>query len=110
MSDTVLIVLIVAVAVVVVLYVFRSRLSRFSIRANQAGLDAELQTRDSSSAGGSAGGSSGKSACVNISRNLQAGKGNVIEVGRSNANVSDNKQLGEENVIRAQTEEPKKKK
>ena len=109
MSDTVLVVLIITVAVVIVLYVFRNQLSRFFIKANQEGIEAELQTRDSSSAGGGAGGSTGKSAGVNISRNVQAGKGNVIEVGRSNANVSENKQLGEENVIRARTEEPKKK-
>ena len=102
MSDTVLIVLIVAVVVAVVLFMFRQQLKRFLFKANKDGIEATLETRDASRRSAGPRG-------VSISRNVQAGKGNVIDVGRSDANVSENLQQGEDNVIRARPEPPKKK-
>lgn len=90
MSDPVLIVLIIAIAVVLVLVIFRRQLSSFFLKANKEGLEARLETRETSSTG---------RADVTISRNKQIGRGNVIEVGRGNVGVEDNTQLGEDQQI-----------
>jgi len=99
MSDTVWIVLIVAIVILIVLYLFRSRLSRFVVKASKGGIEADLQTRDSSQASEVAGSASDKQASVNISGNRQIGRRNVIEVGRGNINIAGNTQLGEDQKI-----------
>ena len=89
MSDTVLIVLVVAVAVVIVLWMFRSSLSRFKLRAREDGFEAELQTREEGTAVQKDG--------VSVSRNKLFGK-NKIDVKGQDASVDDNLAVGE-NVI-----------
>jgi hypothetical protein len=99
MSDTVLTVLIVAVAVVVILFMFRRQLSAFIFRANKEGVEAHLETRDTT-AQDQTSGSAGRTHSVNISDNRQIGRDQEISVGRADTNVSDNLQLGEEQKIR----------
>ena len=101
MSDTVLIVLI--IAIVVVLYMFRRQLKSFFIKADKSGIKAKLETRESDT-------TVGRGADVNISGSRQIGKGNVIEVGRSNVNVEDTTQLGQDQKIVAKSDNSSSKK
>ena len=101
MSDTVLVVLIIAITVIVVLILFRKQLSRFFIRANKEGVEAELQTHEQEKP-------AGEKAGVSISGNKQIGRDNVIDVGRDNVEVEDNLQLGEGQQIKVRPEKSKK--
>lgn len=107
MSDTVLIVLIIAVAVIVVLWMFRSSLSRFFIKANKEGMEAELQTHDNHE---QTEGIPGERPDVNVESNWQVGRGNKIYVSSKEADVSDNRQLGEDQGITVKDEKQRKKK
>lgn len=98
MSDTVLIVLIVAVTIVVVLWIFRKQISRFFIKAGKDGVEADLTTRETPEPGATP--AAGQSSTI-ISGNKQIGKKNKIEVGRSDAAIKDNLQLGEGQEIKA---------
>jgi hypothetical protein len=103
MSETTWIVLIVTAAVIVVLWMFRGTLSRFFLRANRDGVEAELQTRESEGTPSAPSPAPG----VNISGNRQLGKDNEIAVGRDNVNVSDNLQAGEEQSIDVKADKKK---
>ena len=107
MSDTVLTVLIVAIAIIVVLFMFRERLRNFIFKANKDGVEANLETNQQDKTLGN----QGRQPSVNISGNRQIGKGNRIDVGRSNVNVEKNLQKGddEEIVVRPQKSGGKKK-
>ena len=87
MSDTVLITLIVAATVIILLFMFRRQLSRFGIKANKEGIEAELETRDPSAMPDRQDG-------VIISGAKQFGKEQVIDVGRENVTVEDTRQVG----------------
>jgi hypothetical protein len=96
MNDTVWIVLIVALAVVVVLFIFRSSLSSFFLKANKEGLEAKLQTHEpADNQANPAPSSSG----VTISGNRQLGDRNKIVVERDQVNVRDNVQTGRRQEI-----------
>lgn len=112
MSDQVLTVLIVTVAVLVVLYLFRRQLRRFVFKVNEGGIHAELETHDPTRAsdGPRQPAMPSKGGSVNIIRNRQIGKGNVIEVGRDNVNVDDNTQLGQDQKIVARPDKAPEKK
>ncbi|MCA9965078.1 MAG: hypothetical protein KC423_12565 [Anaerolineales bacterium] len=112
MSDTVLIVLIIVVAIIIVLWLFRSSLSRFFIKANKEGMEAELQTHSSQKPGAKnmPTTSSAKASDVNVSGNWQIGRGNKIRTSGKSANVSDNRQLGEEQEITVEKAKQRKKK
>lgn len=107
MSDTVLIVLIVVAAVIVVLWMFRSSLSRFFIKANKEGMEAELQTHDNHEQNE---GTPGERPDVNVRSNWQVGRGNKIRVSGKEADVSDNRQLGEDQDITIKDKKQRKKK
>lgn len=92
MSDNVLIVLIIAVAVIVILILFRKQLSRFFIKANRDGVEAELQTTRGQETQPTP---AGDKASVTISGNKQIGRENAIDVGRDDVAVEKNLQLGE---------------
>ncbi|MBE2197835.1 MAG: hypothetical protein IAE79_04435 [Anaerolinea sp.] len=109
MNDTVLIVLIIAVVVVVVLWMFRSTLSRFFIKANREGVEAELQTNDIIEQNEEAG-AAAKPADVNVRGNWQIGRGNKLRVEGEEANVSDNRQVGEDQDITVKDPKQSKKK
>jgi hypothetical protein len=110
MSDTVLITLIVAISIVIVLLLFRKQLSRFLFKASREGVEAQLETRDSTATPGSAQPieKPAKSASINIVGNRQLGKGNTVDVERSNVNVTGNTQEGQDNVILVKPEEHRK--
>lgn len=101
MNDTVLIVLIIAIVVVVILVLYRDRLSRFFIKGNRDGIEAEMETRKPTTVKIAEEGASttGSQATVVISGNKQVGKQNTIDVGRDKVNVQDNVQLGQEQGI-----------
>lgn len=106
-ENTVLIVAVVAIAVIVVLLMFRERLRSFGFKAGKDGLEANLETSQQGKSQGS------RSRSVEISGNKQIGKGNEIDVGRSNVNVEENLQRGNNQkiVVRSQksTSKPKSK-
>ncbi len=112
MSDTVLIVLIVAIVVVVVLFMFRDTLSRFFIKANRDGIEAELEARERpDSTQPTVTSQPTKPHSVNISGNRQVGKGHKISVQQSDVNVSDVDQIGSDHKIEVKAQnKPKKKK
>lgn len=93
-ENTVLIVAVVAIAVIVVLLMFRERLRSFGFKAGKNGVEANLETsQQAKSQTKQTGGS------ITISGNKQIGKGNQIDVGRSNVNVVKNLQKGENQRI-----------
>jgi FtsZ-interacting cell division protein ZipA len=107
MSDTVIIVLIVAIAVIIVLVLFRNQLKRFGIRADEKGIQAELETQDRSEGSSATGQPPGtqKRAGVRISGTTQAGRDNVVEVSRDDVEIENVKQLGESQQIRVKPDE-----
>jgi hypothetical protein len=110
MSDTVLIILIIAAAIVVVVFIFRRQLSRLVIKANKEGFEGTLETRKTGpspaqnsaalAAGGASVGHPATSEAVQVgsrnsirvrfatwvSRVLQVGVGNRIDIGPDESN------------------------
>lgn len=97
MSNTVLIVLIIAVVVLIVLVIFRKQLSEFVFKANRDGLETSLKTHAGQQQEGA--GKTGKPTGTQISKNVQRGGRNRIEVDQPGTEVRENLQDGEGNVI-----------
>ena len=110
MSDTVTIVLIVAIAIIIVLVLFRNQLKRFGFRADEKGIEAELETREKSEDTSAARQSpeAQKRAGVRITGTTQAGRDNIVEVSRDDVEIEDVKQLGESQQIRVNPDESAK--
>ena len=109
MNSTVWIVLIVAAAVIVILYMFRGTLSRFFLKANKEGLEAELETREPTDATSASAGKGVSGHSINISGNRQIGRDNEIAVERPGVNIIDNLQVGDEQTIQVEADRKKKK-
>ena len=105
MSETVQIVLIISVAVIVVLIIFRERLSRFMLKAGKDGLETELETQKKAQKP-----TAHRKGDLSITGNKQVGRGNIIDVERSDSNVDNNLQLGDNQRITAHQEKSSRKK
>jgi len=97
MSDTVVIVLIVVVAIIVILFLFRKQMSRFFIKANKEGLEAQLETHRENQ-------SHTKPKSVRITETSQNGEGHVIDVSRDDVEIDKVKQTGKKHKLTARPE------
>ncbi len=108
MDNTVLIVLIIGVVIIAVVFMLRDRITRFGARASldkrEGGVDIEAVPPTQNKR------QTASPHAINISGNKLVGKKNVIEVERSDVNVQDNMQLGEDQRITAKSEPERKKK
>ncbi|MBM4460942.1 MAG: hypothetical protein FJ011_24800 [Chloroflexi bacterium] len=112
MSDTVIIALIIAVVILAALIIFRKQLSKLFVKISKDSVEAGLETREAGGAAQAVGTPSptaqprptaaGKRASVTISGTKQIGKGNVIDVGRSDVEVKDALQKGQDQQIKVQ--------
>ena len=96
MSERIWIIVVVTFGVVLTLYIFRHKLSRFKFGANSDGVNAELETHQST------GSADGKKASVRVQGNTQVGRRNIIDVKRDDVEIKKNRQLGEEQKITAE--------
>jgi len=89
MSENVQIALIIGIAAVLLLalWLFKDKLNIFSFTANKKGVTTKMEQH--------------KNTGINISGNTQAGKGNAIAAETTNVSIENNRQDGDENVIRA---------
>jgi hypothetical protein len=98
MSDSVIITIVVAVAVVIVLYIFRDRLSKFSLRADSQGVQTELTAHQEESA--PAPNQPPARPGVEISGNVMKGQRHKISA-RRDASVRENLMEGRDHEIDA---------
>jgi hypothetical protein len=92
MNPKVQIVLIIAAAVVIVLIIYKNRLSKFKLKANEKGVETELNADDGKTQGNNDG--------IVISGNKQIGKDNKIKVSSLNkAKIDKNTQKGDRQEI-----------
>jgi hypothetical protein len=103
MDNYIFVVLIIAATILIILLIYRRQLRDFFFKANRDGLEARLSTyepekRDPS---GESSVPTGRQPGVNISKIRQVGKRSKIQVDRSDTNVSDIMQFGEDQEILA---------
>lgn len=89
MTENVQIALIVGIVAVLLLalWLFKDKLDIFSFTANKKGVTTKMEKH--------------KNTGINISGNTQAGNGNEIAAETANVSIENNRQNGDENVIRA---------
>ncbi|MCX7093696.1 MAG: hypothetical protein NTY50_09640 [Methylobacter sp.] len=91
MSENVQIALIIVLGIVAVLllalWVFKDKLDIFNFNASKKGVTAKMEQH--------------KNTGISISGNTQAGNGNEIAAETANVSIENNRQDGDENVIRA---------
>lgn len=108
MSEKVWLYLIVAIAVLLLVLILRRRLSRLFFKG--AGIETGLETHAPvGTPDGGANRSAVRSKGIRIFKNWQIGKGNKIQVGRADASVEENRQLGVDQEIVAESDETGKK-
>jgi hypothetical protein len=91
MSDTVIVTAIIAAAILGALFIFRKRLTKFLIRFK--GIDAQLTAAPLTKATNTSKG-------LSVSGNKQVGMRNIIDIQKTQGDVSDNTQKGADNQLR----------
>ena len=99
MSDRVIIVLIIAIAVVVVLLMYRKRLRRFGISADDKGFKADIETNEAAGASEDRSTPGSRPGGVVLRNVNMEGKDNEISVQRGDVEVSDFQQHGEKQKL-----------
>jgi hypothetical protein len=88
--------IIIGVVVIIILFMFRKRLRKFIFQIGKDGLRSELHAGDEVASPPAA---QPKPGGVNISGNVQTGRGHRIDVGRGDTAVRDNVQTGHKQEI-----------
>lgn len=104
MSDLVVVSIVIAIAVIVALFLFRTRLGRFAIKAGPGGVEADLTTQIASEERQASHSekSTPSTGSVVISGNIQRGVGNAIDVSRGNVDLRRNIQEGNNQSIKVE--------